>query len=108
MKVKEYLALLLLPASDMLTTYFDMARFKTFGIEKNAFIKALCLAYGYNALLFWIPLEFIAIAISYSALKMLRSRLKVRIEFEKIFLILMLFPAINNIIFSLLVSMPPT
>jgi hypothetical protein len=108
MKVKEYLAILPLPVSDMLTTYFDMASFKTFSIEKNAFIKALCLAYGYNALLFWIPLEFLAIALSYSALKTLRTRLNVKIEFEKIFLILMLFPAINNIIFSLLVSMPPT
>jgi hypothetical protein len=61
-------------------------------------LRGLCEAIGYGATWIWLPVEFIAIASIYTLLEKLRERLGARIEVEKIFIVLILVPMVNNLI----------
>ena len=98
MSVKELAIIFLIVLADMTTTHMLMLNTNTCSLERNPFLRSLCNEIGYNVTWIWIPIEFSVIATVYEALKMLRKRLGVRIEVEKIFLVLILAPVINNAI----------
>jgi len=98
MSVKELTTILLIALADMVTTYFLMITHRTCSLERNPFLRSLCEVVGYDSTWLWIPIEFSIIVLVYEALKRLRKKLRALIEVEKIFLVLILTPIINNLI----------
>jgi hypothetical protein len=98
MSVKELTTILLIALADMVTTYYLMITHSTCSIERNPLLRGLCNEIGYGATWIWLPAEFTIISLVYEALKRLRKKLRALIEVEKIFLVLILTPIINNLI----------
>ena len=98
MSVKELTIIFLIVLADMATTYMPMSITNTCSLEHNPILRGLCNEIGYGSTWIWLPVEFIAIASIYILLKKLREMLGARIEVEKIFLVLILAPVINNAI----------
>jgi hypothetical protein len=98
MSIKELIAIFLIVLADMTTTHTLMLITNTCSLERNPFLKSLCNELDYGSTWIWLPVEFIAIASIYMLLKKLREMFRVRIEVEKIFIVLMLAPVVNNLI----------
>jgi hypothetical protein len=98
MHFKELAIVFLITLADMLTTNMLMSITNNCCLEHNLFLKSLCNEIGYVATWIWLPVEFIAIASIYTLLEKLRERLGARIEVEKIFIVLILVPMVNNLI----------
>ena len=98
MSIKELITIFLIVLADMATTHILMLIANTCSLERNPFLRSLCNEIGYGVVWIWIPIEFSVITTVFEGLKMLRKRLGVRIEVEKIFLVLILAPVINNAI----------
>jgi len=96
MSVKELAIIFLIVLADMTTTHMLMLNTNTCSLERNPFLRSLCNEIGYNVTWIWIPIEFSVIATVYEALKMLRKKLGVIIEVEKVFIVLILSSIVNN------------
>ena len=96
MSIKELITIFLIVLADMATTHILMLIANTYSLERNPFLRSLCNEIGYGAVWIWMPIEFSVIATVFEGLKMLRKKLGVRIEVEKVFIVLILSSIVNN------------
>ena len=104
MRAVELITILLIVLADATTTYMLMSITGTCSLEGNPLLRMLCEAIGYGATWIWAPIEFVALALAYEVFRRLRKRLGIRIEIEKIFIVLATVAIANNILHLVLLN----
>ena len=93
----EGLGLCFLIASlDMLTTYLLLNLQK--GVERGFIVGLLVSHFGLTALLFYAPVEALMMFLVFKAISLLRAKLKVGKKVEYVFLLVVSYPVVNNIV----------
>jgi hypothetical protein len=97
--LKSLVLCFLIASLDMITTYLLLGLGK--GVERGFVVGLLVSHFGLTALPFYALVEALTMFLVFKAISLLRVKLKVKKRVEYIFLLVVSYPVVNNILLLL-------